>query len=228
MTGWVLTDIEGTTSPIQFVRQTLFPYARAALPAFVAEHGRRPDVRHWLEQARQDCPGADGDEALVTCLQAWIDEDRKHTALKALQGLIWAQGYQAGDFRAPVYADVAPALRRWKQAGWRLAVYSSGSVQAQKLFFRHSDQGDLSALFDAWFDTTSGAKQDPAAYRNILATLGMQAQPEQVLFLSDVCAELDAAAACGMATCLLLREDASPPPGCRHRQARDFDSLELP
>ena len=192
----VLTDIEGTTSSIAFVAETLFPYARAALPAYVAAH---PDkVAAILEAVRAAEPGDP-----VATLQRWIDEDRKATPLKTLQGWIWAEGYAVGAFQGHVYPDAAAALRRWSAAGLKLYVYSSGSIEAQKLIFGHSDQGDLSGLFSGWFDTTSGAKREAASYGRIAAAIGEPA--EAILFLSDVQAELDAAAVSGMRTQLVDR-----------------------
>jgi enolase-phosphatase E1 len=192
----ILIDIEGTTSSIDFVTRTLFPYARAALPAYVAAHAEA--VKLLLDEVRASEPGDP-----VETLQRWIDEDRKATPLKTLQGWIWAEGYAAGAFKGHVYPDAAEALRRWHGAGYRLYVYSSGSVEAQKLLFSHNDQGDLSPLFSGWFDTTSGPKREAASYVRIVQAIGEPA--DAVLFLSDVEAELDAAAAAGVRTLLIDR-----------------------
>ena len=163
----ILTDIEGTTSSISFVKDVLFPYARERLPAFIAAHGDEPRVRELLDQVAAE-HGAMCDDAMIAeVLQGWIDEDRKHTALKALQGMVWEAGYEQGDFTAPLYADVAPALHAWHDLGHRLAVYSSGSVPAQKLLFSHSDAGDLVPLFSDFFDTEVGHKRDADSYRLI-------------------------------------------------------------
>ncbi|RZA16575.1 MAG: acireductone synthase [Lysobacteraceae bacterium] len=203
MQATILTDIEGTTSSISFVRDVLFPYARAALPGFVREHGQEPEVRHWLDMVAAENGGICQDEMIVETLQGMIDQDRKHTALKALQGMVWAAGYREGDFTAPLYPDVAPALRRWHAAGHPLAVYSSGSVPAQRLLFSHTDAGDLVPLFRGFFDTEVGHKRDPDAYRLIADHLDRR--PGAVLFLSDVVEELDAAREAGMRTVLLDR-----------------------
>jgi enolase-phosphatase E1 len=192
----ILTDIEGTTSSIDFVTRTLFPYARAALPAYVAAHAEA--VKPMLDEVRAAEPG----DPVATLLR-WIDEDRKATSLKTLQGWIWATGYAEGAFKGHVYPDAAEALRRWHGAGYRLYVYSSGSVEAQKLIFSHSDQGDLSPLFSGWFDTTSGPKREAASYVRIIQAIGEPA--DAVLFLSDVQAELDAAGAAGLRTLLIDR-----------------------
>ena len=207
----ILTDIEGTTSSISFVKDVLFPYARAKLPAFVREHGQEPEVRRWLDAvAVEIAASACQDAVIVETLQGWIDADRKHTALKALQGMVWQAGYRDGDFTAPLYPDVAPALRAWHAAGHPLAVYSSGSVPAQKLLFAHTDAGDLAPLFSGFFDTEMGGKRDAASYRAIATKLARQ--PGDILFLSDVVAELDAAREAGLRTVLLDRRDDYPQP----------------
>lgn len=207
----ILTDIEGTTSSISFVKEVLFPYARTKLPAFVREHGQDAEVRRWLDAvAIEISASACQDAVIVETLQGWIDTDRKHTALKALQGMVWQAGYQDGDFTAPLYADVAPALRQWHSQGHRLAVYSSGSVPAQKLLFAHTDSGDLTPLFEAYFDTEVGGKREAGSYRTIANRLGAAAT--EILFLSDVGEELDAARDAGMRTVLLDRLEDYPQP----------------
>ena len=206
----ILTDIEGTTSSISFVKDVLFPYARDALPGFVREHGEQPEVRRWLDQVAVENGGICSDEVIVETLQGWIDQDRKHTALKALQGMVWEAGYREGDFAAPLYPDVAPALRAWHADGHRLAVYSSGSVPAQKLLFANTDAGDLLPLFSGFFDTEVGHKRDADSYRLIADRLDRS--PGDILFLSDVVAELDAARDAGMRTVLLDRLDDYPQP----------------
>jgi len=139
----VLTDIEGTTSSISFVKDVLFPYARRALPAFLKARGRDPEVMRWLDSVASEIGASGTDACIAEVLQGWIDQDRKHTALKALQGMIWQAGYENRDFSAHVYADAVVALQQWHAAGIPLFVYSSGSVAAQTLFFGHSDAGDL-------------------------------------------------------------------------------------
>ena len=206
----ILTDIEGTTSSISFVKDVLFPYARRALPAFVAARSSEPGVRRWLDAVATENGGMCDDRMIVEVLQGWIDEDRKHTALKALQGMIWADGYRSADFTAHIYADAAPALTAWKEAGIPLYVYSSGSIPAQRLFFGHSDAGDLTPLFSGWFDTEIGGKRDPDSYRKIAEAIGIA--PSEILFLSDVVEELDAAREAGLATVLVDRRDDYPQP----------------
>ncbi len=157
-------------------------------------------------------------------LERWNDEDRKATPLKALQGMIWAQGYAAGELKGHVYPDTPVWLKRWHEAGKRLYVYSSGSVEAQQLIFGHSDAGDLTPLFSGYFDTNVGGKREAASYRAILGQIGLPG--DEVLFLSDVGQELDAARASGMHTCQLLR-DAKAVPAPAHPQARDFSQVTI-
>ncbi|KGM57848.1 haloacid dehalogenase [Lysobacter arseniciresistens ZS79] len=206
----ILTDIEGTTSSISFVKDVLFPYARRALPGFVRAHGNEPGVRKWLDAVAAENGGVCRDEMVVEVLQGWIDQDRKHTALKALQGMIWSAGYRDADFTAHIYPDAADALRGWHAAGTPLYVYSSGSVPAQRLFFGHSDAGDLTSLFSGWFDTEVGGKREAESYRRIAGSIGLPAN--DILFLSDVVEELDAAREAGMATVLVDRLDDYPQP----------------
>lgn len=221
----IITDIEGTTSSIDFVHKVLFPYSRAALPGFVNERRGDPEVRRWLQQVADEVGCGVDDPQVVDTLLHWIDIDRKHTALKALQGLIWVSGYVQGEFRAHVYPDVPDVLRAWRDAGLRLYVYSSGSVAAQKLFFGHSEAGDLLPLFDGHFDTTVGGKREAESYRRILEAIGLPGG--EVLFLSDVVAELDAAREAGLHTLLLERgEPVADRNG--HPAVRDFHGITLP
>lgn len=227
----ILTDIEGTTSSISFVRDVLFPYARRALPGFVAEHGHDPEVRRWLDRVATENGGLCQDAMIVETLQGWIDQDSKHTALKALQGLVWEAGYRNADFTAPIYPDAAQTLQRWHALGLPLYVYSSGSVPAQKLFFGHSDAGDLTGLFSGWFDTAVGGKREPDSYARIAEAIGMRAH--DILFLSDVVEELDAARLAGMQTVLVDRLADYPQSrhgddAHGHTHASSFLDIELP
>jgi len=201
----ILTDIEGTTSAVSFVFDVLFPYAARHLPDFVRHNAGRADVAEQLDAVRRDSAEPDADvERVIAILLGWIAEDRKATPLKALQGMVWEQGYAAGQLKGHVYPDAAQALEAWHQQGYRLFVYSSGSIQAQKLIFGCSEAGDLSPLFSGYFDTTSGAKRDAQSYRRISEAMGIA--PQEILFLSDIVEELDAAKDAGMATCGLARE----------------------
>ncbi len=224
----VLVDIEGTTSTIAFVHEVLFPYADEHLDAYVAAHRGEPEVAQaLLDAAREAGEPPDADDATVLAhLHRWIAEDRKSTPLKTLQGLIWAEGYAASGLRGHVYPDAAAGLRRWHAAGLALYVYSSGSVAAQRVLFANSAQGDLTPLFSGYFDTTTGPKREAASYGVIARTIGLA--PGEIVFLSDVDAELDAARAAGMQTVRLLRP-ADTPPGATttHPHAADFGALAL-
>ncbi len=201
----ILTDIEGTTSAVSFVFDVLFPYAFENLPQFVIEHAQEPAVAAQLDAVRAESgeAGADLIQVIEILLQ-WIVEDRKATPLKTLQGMVWKQGYEAGQLKGHVYPDAVEALRRWHEEGYALYVYSSGSVQAQQLLFGCSVAGDLSSLFDGYFDTASGPKREARSYLNIAEAIGVPG--DEILFLSDVVEELDAAQQAGMQTIGLARE----------------------
>lgn len=218
----IITDIEGTTSDIRFVHNVLFPYARQHLPAFIAEHQQQPAVAQTLDDLRAEVgnPQATPDE-LMQVLFGFMDQDRKSTALKALQGMIWRAGYENGRFTGHLYADVLPALKQWQQQGVALYVYSSGSVAAQKLLFGYSDAGDITGLFSGYFDTHVGAKREVDSYRNIASQIGLPA--EDLLFLSDIYQELDAAQDAGWNTVQLIRGEADTE--SRHRQVAGFDQI---
>jgi len=221
----IVTDIEGTTSSIDFVRDALFPFARKRLPAFVETHGDHPDVQHWLHEAAREAGMIEAErQEVVELLLQWIVQDRKSTALKALQGMIWKEGYESGAYRAHVYPEVAARLRAWRADGLRLYVYSSGSVPAQQLFFRHSEAGDLTPLFAGYFDTETGPKREAQSYRRIAEAVGEE--PRHLLFLSDIVEELDAARAAGFQTAWLVREPQPLPEAASHPVYRDFNAIE--
>ena len=220
----IVTDIEGTTTDINFVHKVLFPYAYSKLPLFLRENAATAAVAEQIDAVRSELhnPAATLESVIATLLH-WIDTDQKVTPLKALQGMVWADGYQRGDFTGHLYADVAPALRQWHAAGVALYVYSSGSVQAQKLLFGYSDEGDLTPLFSGYFDTHIGHKREAAAYQRIVTELDLPA--EAVLFLSDVVEELDAAQQAGIQTLQLVREGTQA--GTRHPCVTRFDEIHL-
>ncbi|WP_106477509.1 acireductone synthase [Phytohalomonas tamaricis] len=202
----IVTDIEGTTGSIAFVHEVLFPYARRRLPQWLEANVPFPAVAEQVNEVRLAAGEPDADVSRVSdILIEWIDADRKATPLKALQGMIWEEGYANGDYTGHVYEDAVRQLRAWHAAGISLYVYSSGSVHAQKLLFGHSDHGDLTPLFNDYFDTTVGPKKESGSYRRILDTLGLPGQ--EVLFLSDVVEELDAAQEAGLQTTQLVREE---------------------
>lgn len=220
----IVTDIEGTTSSIDFVHDVLFPYASQQLPEFVRNSQADPEVAPILDAVRSEADEVDADiERVIAILLQWIDADRKATALKSLQGLIWKHGYESGGFSGHMYEDAVRKLREWFAAGIKIYVYSSGSVGAQKLLFGHSDAGDLQPIFRGYFDTNIGHKRDAGSYRNIIETIDVAAA--KILFLSDVAEELDAAAAAGMQTFQLVRDEKVVPG--KHRIAHDFDEVLL-
>jgi len=221
----IVTDIEGTTSSLSFVKEVLFPYARQRIGTFVREQAEQPAVRTQLAAVSEAVGRALTDDDAVTQLIRWIDEDQKITPLKALQGMIWEAGYRNGDFRGHVYDDAVRRLREWKDQGLALYVFSSGSVHAQKLLFGYSDHGDLTPLFSGYFDTAIGAKRETDAYRHIAENLGIPAS--EILFLSDIREELDAAQAVGLHTCWLVRDGALPA-NPLHSVARKFSEIGLP
>lgn len=219
----ILTDIEGTTSSLSFVKDVLFPYARNHMADFVRQHAEEPEVAKLLDDARAVADEELGVEALIKQLIRWIDEDQKVTPLKTLQGMIWATGYKNGDFTGHVYEDAARNLHHWHEQGIRLYVFSSGSVQAQKLIFSHSDFGDLTPLFSGYFDTTIGSKREVEAYLNIIDEINLPA--ESILFLSDIAWELDAARSAGMQTLQLIRDESVNVSD--HYSISSFDQINL-
>ena len=218
----IVTDIEGTTTSLSFVKDVLFPYSRTHMATFVRDHTQDPAVRHELEEVRRLSGQNLSETEIIDQLQRWIAEDKKVTPLKSLQGMIWEDGYQKGDFKGHLYEDAARHLKKWQQAGIRLYVFSSGSVQAQKLLFAHTEYGDLTPLFSGYFDTNIGNKREADAYRKIAETINTA--PEDILFLSDIQEELDAAHVAGMQTLWLIRDGAIDP-GAAHRQITNFDTI---
>ena len=200
----ILLDIEGTTTPIAFVTETLFPYARARLAAFLAREGRAAEAPQFLAE---------------------MDRDSKSGALKELQGRIWEAGYAAGDLAGAVFDDVPGAFAAWHAAGRRIGIYSSGSVLAQRCLFRHSTAGDLTRFIAAYFDTAVGPKQDARSYTRIAEAVGVE--PRSIVFVSDVAGELDAAAAAGLQAIMALRPGNAAQPAHKYRVIRSFDELPL-
>lgn len=233
----ILLDIEGTTTPIDFVFKTLFPFASAQVEEFLRRHFREPEVgalivalkENHAEHPDSQAPhwAVTSGEAVIGCAAAYtrwlISRDSKITALKTLQGKIWEEGFLRGLLRGELYPDVAPALARWKEQGRRMAIFSSGSVLAQKLLFAHSTAGDLSSFLEAYFDTTTGAKREPASYRKIAGSLRLA--PGEILFVSDVGEELDAASSAGMKTVHSLRPGVAPLAVQIHAEVESFAEL---
>lgn len=220
----IVTDIEGTTSSLSFVKDVLFPYARLHLPDFIRQHKQDKDIAELLTAARQLVGTSLDDEQLIAQFIDWIDQDQKITPLKSMQGLIWHAGYLRGDFAGHIYEDAARGLQAFKARGYDLYVYSSGSVQAQKLLFAHSDFGDLTPLFSGYFDTHIGGKREVSSYQRIADHINLPSA--EILFLSDIKEELDAARSAGWQTCWLVREQTVNPLA-EHRQVTDFDAISL-
>jgi len=216
----VLTDIEGTTSSLSFVKDVLFPYARKALPQYVQEHQSRLQSLIADIAATVGKPGLSMKETVDILLQ-WMDEDRKVTPLKTLQGMVWKTGYENGELQSHVYDDAVRALRQWHARGVALYVYSSGSIEAQKLLFSHTPHGDLAPLFSGYFDTTTGPKLESRSYETIVRSLQLPARA--VVFLSDHEGELQAAAAAGLRIVLVARERGAE----SSAYVRNFDELSL-
>ncbi|HWN11923.1 MAG TPA: acireductone synthase [Pyrinomonadaceae bacterium] len=235
----VLLDIEGTTTPISFVHEVLFSFARARLKDYLTRNWESPELaadiaglhdEHAADVERNLKPPAlrlRGEEQIgsVIAYVNWLmDKDRKSTTLKNLQGKIWKQGYLSGTLAAETFTDVAPALERWRKAGLSISIFSSGSVLAQKLLFAHTHDGDLTSLIDNYFDTTTGAKAEPESYLRIAKSLRLPA-PE-ILFISDVGTELAAAKIAGMQTLLCVRPGNARTEGDEEFEAvRSFDGL---
>ncbi|HKQ51212.1 MAG TPA: acireductone synthase [Pyrinomonadaceae bacterium] len=237
----VLLDIEGTTTPVAFVYETLFPFARRHVREFVEQHYDAQEVRadvealkeeHRAEALKEIVPAVWHEDSVNALLESvvgyvhWLmDHDRKSTALKSLQGKIWEGGYRSGRLRGQVYADVPPAFDRWKKQGKGIFIFSSGSVLAQKLIFAHTTEGDLTPYLDGYFDTTTGAKTSADSYQSISEKIGAPATA--ILFVSDVTAELDAARAAGMTTALCVRPGSREPEQSTHPIIRTFDEVLL-
>jgi enolase-phosphatase E1 len=208
MIRFILLDIEGTTTDIHFVHQVLFPYSADRLKDYVIQHADSEEVQAVIhavkETVRLENNNSIQDQEAIDTLLNWIREDRKHTALKQLQGLIWKDGFEKGDYQGHVYPEVPELLKHWTKQGLGLGIYSSGSVQAQKLLFKYSIYGDLTPYFSHYFDTQVGGKKEKNAYLTIAKQLNIPSS--DILFLSDVEAELQAATDAGFQTTLLVRE----------------------
>lgn len=223
----LLLDIEGTTTSISFVVDVLFPYAKSHLTDFVRCNLSNSEVFDCVNVAiktvfEEDGKEIDTDEAIKT-FSHWISTDRKHPALKKLQGFIWKDGYTNGDYTAHIYDDVLPSLKKWKDTGVVVAIYSSGSIEAQKLLFKYTCFGDLTPLISNYFDLSTGNKYEAGSYSTIVNNLNVDSS--EVLFLSDSVQELNAAKSIGVQTIQLLRPGTLP---CdNHQTRRDFSEIEL-
>jgi enolase-phosphatase E1 len=235
----VLLDVEGTTTPIDFVFKILFPYALAHAEQFLKRNITIPEVRSDLEGLRQqnledarqglgspplrnDTPEAEI-QSTVAYMEWLTARDRKTPPFKFLQGRIWQEGYRSGQLRAQVFDDVPRSLKRWHEEGKKIAIFSGGSVLAQKLLFANTVAGDLAAYLSGYFDTTTGAKADPVSYTKIAEACQLDAS--EMLFVSDVVAELDAAQSANMRTLLSLRPGNRPQPANSYKTITSFDQI---
>ena len=228
----VLLDIEGTVTPISFVHEILFPYAREHVNNYLSQHLQQLEVQADIQKLREE-QANDADElrqppinsidTAVTYVNRLIDLDRKSPALKSLQGKIWKAGYEDGSLKSPVYPDVVEAFERWREVGIKINIFSSGSVLAQQLLFAHTDAGALTRYIDQYFDTSVGKKIDPQSYLAIAANLSFD--PTQILFVSDVVAELDAAKAAEMQTRLCIRPGNPPQPASQFQSITSFADI---
>lgn len=201
----ILLDIEGTTTDINFVHQVLFPYSRDKIPLFLKEHAHEKKISLLVENIKRDfLDSSAGLERVIDLILSWINEDKKIGLLKELQGFVWEYGYQNQEFKGHIYPDVRPCLESWKKKGINIYIYSSGSVHAQKLLFAHTLEGDLLPFIDGHFDTSVGHKKEVKSYRHILEQILLDAA--EVLFLSDIEEELDAAKEAGIHTLHLNRD----------------------
>ena len=237
----ILLDIEGTITPIAFVHEVLFPYASSNVENYLASHFDEAETKADITRLQQEhAIDIEGDlkppmlidesthdqiESTASYVRWLIERDRKSTGLKSLQGKIWRQGYTDGTLKAPLFADVAPAFGRWRNAGLKICIFSSGSVVAQQLLFAHTELGDLTHLIDGYFDTTTGLKTATDSYQQIASAL--RRAEEEVLFISDLVAELDAASAAGMQTLLCVRPRNPAQDAGLYQVIRNFDEIPL-
>ncbi|BCE00342.1 acireductone synthase [Marinicellulosiphila megalodicopiae] len=225
----IITDIEGTITRISFVKEILFPYAKKQLPDFIRQNQTQKEVAIQINETKRIMQNEKADleidldlEAVIAQLLQWIEDDQKITPLKQLQGLVWFEGYSKGDFTGHIYNDAMEFLNQVSN-DYELYVYSSGSVKAQQLLFQYSDFGDIRPLFKDYFDTLVGGKKEVQSYNNIIKQINIAA--EQVLFLSDILQELDAAKSAGLQTCQLLRDGQAT--SDEHVVINDFTEFDI-
>ena len=222
---YILMDVEGTTTSISFVHDTLFPFAKTHLQSFIIKNLQSEDTKIILADTKKTILEEqrriiDSDEAIEQ-LSKWIDQDRKHPALKKIQGMIWKTGYETGEIKGHVYSDVPESLKRWKNAQLTLGIYSSGSIEAQIDLFKNSSFGNLALYFSNHFDTSIGHKREVQSYITIAKKLNLPSS--EILFLSDTKEELDAAKSTGFQTIQLVRLEKLPYAG--HNQVQNFSEI---
>lgn len=232
----VLLDIEGTTTPIAFVHEVLFTYARDQVCSFLEDNAGADEVQSDIALLRDENAvdvredryptllSSSNIEPIANYVEWLIARDRKSTGLKSLQGKIWKQGYADGSLKSQVFADVPPALKRWQEAGLKISIFSSGSVLAQKLLFAHTEAGDLTKYLSDYFDTNVGKKGEAESYRKIATAVGFE--PSEIVFISDVVSELEGAEAAGMKALLSIRPgNALQEVAERFRSIRSFEEV---
>jgi enolase-phosphatase E1 len=219
----ILLDIEGTTTPIAFVYDVLFPFVRRHVPQYL-KHLDLTDLKcEYDKEVRQGTHPPEWSAAPVAYIYWLMDQDRKSTALKNIQGKIWREGYEKGELHGEVFPDVPPALERWQRNDIDVRIFSSGSILAQRLLFSSTAAGDLTTFLRGYFDTTTGPKNDPASYLTIAESF--DAPATDIIFISDITRELDAARAAGMQTLLCIRPGNHPQPPHDHRITTTFDAI---
>ncbi len=214
----VITDIEGTTSSLSYVKEVMFPYSKKKLRSFLQAHWQEDKVRNIILSLEKRLGISLDLDLAVRTFEEWIDRDLKEPLLKELQGHIWEEGFLSGELRGHLYEDAYKRLKEWKEKGYRLYVYSSGSVKAQKLFFGNTDYGDITSLFDGFFDTSVGNKRERESYLRIANLINLK--PQECLFISDMEEELDAARSAGMKTIRVVRDMENI--SSKHKVVRDF------
>ncbi len=221
----IITDIEGTTTSVSFVYDVLFPYAREHIPSYIKNHSQQINVIEQLKLINTEVGRSLSINEAIEQLLQWMDEDKKITPLKNLQGMIWEDGYKTNGFQGDVYEDVPANIKKWHDMGVPVYIYSSGSIKAQKLLFSHSIAGDLTPWLSGYFDTTIGAKKDHQSYLRIAKEINKS--PAEILFLSDITDELDAANQTGMQTVLLIRNKNDNSFQSDHIFAENFNQIQL-
>ncbi|NPA13003.1 MAG: acireductone synthase [Aquificae bacterium] len=221
----ILLDIEGTIAPISFVKEVLFPYSKERIDSFLKENKDDPQVAQIINQVKE-IANVETLEEVAETLKRWIDEDRKITPLKDLQGLIWKEGFETGQLKAPLYPDAYNKMKQWKEKGYPMYIYSSGSVEAQKLFFSHTEKGNILHWFKGFFDTKIGNKKETSSYLKIAQQIGEK--PEKFVFFSDNEDEITASAKAGMEVYRVAREGETEfIPDFPYPQIRTFNEVEL-
>lgn len=218
----IITDIEGTTSSLYYVKEVMFPYSKKKLRDFLQTYWDKEEIKDIISRLEEKLGQKVNFELAINTFEEWIDKDLKEPLLKDLQGHIWEEGFLSKELKGHVYEDAYKKLKEWKERGFRLYVYSSGSVKAQKLFFGNTDYGDITWIFDGFFDTSVGGKKEKESYHRIAKTIGFE--PKECLFLSDLEEELDAASSAGMKTIRLVREQDTP--ASKHKVAKDFYQVD--